>query len=591
MNKTKEPVSHYRLNLFTHKTLNMSDRTNTKQGKDTENSTHHANERAVSITEAAQYFKLDEEKIEEFIESGKLEKHKDDKKKVTYSSVISLFEKIHEQEKVSVFWSGESDKDGKVKICKINPLKFIQFLHKKGFRRLDLEQDFTFIRITKNLIKEVTITEIQDFVISYIEEAFIKETPKDAEQDISKDMVLNAFYRSPQTYFSKYKLSLLGTESITVNQDSSDTGYFYFRNGYIEVTKAGIHLHDYSKLKHYVWLDQVIDRDFNLMTNEICDFQQFTLNISGKKESRFLSFRTIIGYLLHSYFDYPLRAVNLTDSKISDFDEGRTGKTLLSRAIGKVRNYKEIAGKSFQPENEKKYQEVKLDTQVVHINDARSNLNFELLYNDITDGMRVRKLYQEPFTVRAKMIISSNRPLAVHGSSAKARVIEFELADHYSKEFTPEDEFGQWFFRDWDSALWAAFDAFMVNCLHEFFVHGVIEPEEINLSARKLIKETNKEFVEFMESCFDDDDGVKEPVLKIGQEFDKKSLYNQFISEYEDYGQTARKLTQRKFTDYLKLYALHNKIKFQEHKSGDRRTMTYYKENEAIKSRQHELQL
>lgn len=489
-----------------------------------------------------------------------------------------------------IFWYGETEKGGTIK-CKIDHLIYINFLRSKGFRRYDLEQDFTFIRITKNLIKEVTLTEIQDFVLHEIERAFSKGIPMEANHEISKEMLLNAFYRSPQTYFSKHKLSLLGTESITINQDQLDVAYFYFKNGFVEVTKAGINLNDYQNLNHYVWVDQVIDREFNLMTNEVCDFQQFILNISGKKEGRFQSIRTIIGYLLHSYFDYTLRAVNLTDSKISDFDEGRTGKTLLSRAIGKVRNYKEIAGKSFMPENEKKYQEVKLDTQVVHINDARSNLNFELLYNDITDGMRVRKLYQEPFTVKAKIIISSNRPLAVHGSSAKARVIEFELADHYSKEFTPEDEFGQWFFRDWEADAWAAFDAFMVNCTHEFFVHGVIEPEEINLSARKLIKETNKEFVEFMEGCFDDNKGSKEPILKIGHEFDKKALYNQFILEYEDYGQAARKLTQRKFTDYLKLYALHNKIKFQEHKSGDKRTMTYYTESESIKSQQHELQL
>lgn len=488
-----------------------------------------------------------------------------------------------------IFWYAELDKEGNVKNCRIDHLKYINFLREYGFRRYDLEQDFIFIRIKKNLIREVSLTEIQDFVLAEIEKAFKHGIPIAANSDIDKEMLLNAFYRSPQTYFSKHKLSLLGSESITINQDSIDVGYFYFRNGFVEVTKAGVTLKDYSELQNFIWIDQVIDRDFSLIADEVCDFQQFVINVSGQKEGRFASLRTILGYLLHSFSDYPMRAVNLTDSKISDFDEGRTGKTLLSRSTGKVRNYKEIAGKSFQPENEKKYQELTLGTQITHINDARSNLNFELLYNDITDGMRVRKLYQEPFTIKTKMIISSNRPLAVHGSSAKARVIEFELSDYYSKEFTPETEFGKWFFRDWNHEAWAAFDAFMVNCLHEFFVSGVIEPEEINLSARKLIKETNKEFVEFMESCFDDAEGTKEPVLKLGFEFDKKALYHKFISEYEDYGQTARKLTQRKFTDYLKLYAMHNKIKFQEHKSGDKRTMTYYNEIEQIKSQQNEL--
>lgn len=489
-----------------------------------------------------------------------------------------------------IFWYAEIDEQ-KIKKCKIDHLKYIGYLRDKGFRRHDLDLDYIFIRISNNRIKEVTNTEIQDFVIYEINEIFKNGPPSGSEKGITKEMVLNAFYRSPQTYFSKHKLSLLGTEDIIINQDTLDTAFFYFLNGFVEVSVSGISLKDYSALNNKIWEEQIIKREFSTLAAEDCNFRKFVYNISGKKESRFLSLRTIIGYLLHAYFDYPLRAANLTDSKISDFDEGRTGKTLLSRGIGMVRNTKEIPGKTFTPENEKKYQEVRIDTQVVHINDAKSNLNFELLYNDITDGMRVRKLYQEPFTVRCKMIISSNRPLAVHGSSAKARVIEFELADHYSKEFTPENEFGEWFFRDWGEKAWAAFDAFMINCVHDFFLHGIMEPEEINLSARKLIKETNKEFVEFMVSCFNDENGTKIPELKIDREFSKKELYHKFISEYEDYGQSARKLSQRKFTDFLKLYAIHKKIKFAEHKSGSERTMTYYNESESVKTKQHELHL
>lgn len=485
------------------------------------------------------------------------------------------------------FWYPETDKEGDTKSCKIDHLKYIVFLRNEGFRRYDIEENFTFIRILENRIKEASLTEMQDFVIDYVKQ-FFKHEPENYDLEIDEEMVLNTLYRSPQTYFSKQKLSLIGTEQFEIKQDALDSAFFYFKNGFVQVSKAGISLLDYKYLNATIWENQMLDRDFSSIAPEESNWQKFVWNISGKKEIRYQSLRTIIGYLSHSFYDYTLRAANFTDSKISEYDEGRTGKTLLSRAIGKVRNMTEIAGKSFKPEEEKKYQEVKMDTQVVHINDASSRLNFELLFNDITDGMRVRRLYKEPFTLKAKMIISTNKPLAVHGSSSLARVIEFEFADHYSKEYTPENEFGQWFFRDWNENDWASFDSFMLNCVHEYFLYGLIEAEEINLSQRKLINETTKEFVEFMTDSFDDENGQKEPFLKYGHAFDLKELHQKFLSEYEEYGHNGRQLTQKKFTNFLKLYALHKKLNVEDKKSGAKRSLIYYTDIQQIKTRQNE---
>ena len=494
---------------------------------------------------------------------------------------------VDHEKRIKWFWYPETDKEGDTKSCKIDHLNYIGFLRQEGFRRYDIEENFTFIRIINNRIREASLTEIQDFIIRYVKD-FFSSKPANYFLDIDEEMVLNTFYRSPQTYFSKPKLSLIGTEPFELNQDTLDIAFFYFRNGFVEVSKAGITLRDYKHLKATIWENQVLDRDYSSSASEESNWKKFVWNISGKKEKRYQSIRTIIGYLSHSFFEYTLRAANFTDSKISEFDEGRTGKTLLSRAIGKVRNMTEIAGKSFRPEEEKKYQEVKMDTQVVHINDASSRLNFELLFNDITDGMRVRRLYKEPFTLKAKMIISTNKPLAVHGSSSLARVVEFEFADHYSKEFTPETEFGQWFFRDWNESDWASFDCFMLNCVHEYFVYGLLEAEEINLSQRKLINETSKEFVEFMTDCFDDENGQREPFLRYGHEFDIKELFQKFVSEFEEYGQNARRLSQTMFTKHLKLYALHKKIKVEQKKSGSRRSLIYYTDIHIIKVRQNE---
>lgn len=474
------------------------------------------------------------------------------------------------------FWFPEKDKKGNTIGCKIDSYKLIQLIKARGFRRFDVGQDFTFIKIDENLIDEANPTQIQDDFLEFVNalsDGMLKG-------DVTKFDLFSKFYGSPQLYFSKNKLSLLGTETLEVNKDTLDTAFIYFRNGFLEITAEKISLKNYSELPFFIYKSQVQDRDFKTGLEE-CNFKNFVWNIAGKDEKRFQSLRTIIGYILHDFYDYKRRAVNLTDSRISDDDEGRTGKTLLVRATGHLKKYTEIPGKVFDVSNKHRYQDASFDTQIIHLNDVRRNFRLEYVFNDITDGIHVDKKNQQPFVINAKVVISSNKTLRVEGASAKDRIIEFELADHYSDKFTPEDEFGEWFFRDWDEASWEAFYNFMVNSIQLFLKEGIIKADSINLIERKLREETNPDFVSFM------DDGLnhgflfneltdqkkyldKEPI-------DKKDLHRLFLSDYDEY-QNHKFLSQQYFfTKYLKKYAEYRGFDWQEEKSGSIRTIKFAK--------------
>ena len=67
----------------------------------------------------------------------------------------------------------------------INYKSFIELLYGFGFRRFDIEKAFIFIKIEKMVIKEVTITQIQDFFIDYI-----KGLNEKLEFGIKKEMLL-----------------------------------------------------------------------------------------------------------------------------------------------------------------------------------------------------------------------------------------------------------------------------------------------------------------------------------------------------------------------------------------------------------------
>lgn len=464
------------------------------------------------------------------------------------------------------FWVPTTDKDGNTVGCKIDHYKLMQFIRHAGYRRFEMGQDYSFIRISDNMIEECSTTMIQDEVLAYID-----GLNGSLSGSVRKEDLRAKFYNSPSSYFSKSKLSLIGTENLTINQDTIDCAYIYFGYNYVKVTKDSIDINPYKSLKAYVYKNQVQQRPFEPGSEE-CNFKQFVYNIAGRNDNRFRSLRSLLGYLLHSYSDYNIYAINLTDSRISSDDEGRTGKTLLIRAAGKLRSYTEIAGKTFDIGNKHRYQEANIHTQIIHLNDVRRNFQLECVFNDITDGVVIDKKNEQPYTIKPKLAITSNNTLQVHGASAKDRVIEFELADHYSDKFKPEDEFNEYFFRDWDRSDWNAFYNFMINCLQLFFKEGIIKPDSINLNERKLRQETHEDLIDFMDNKFNEDGFFD-------KEHDKKLLYANFLEEYQEHKSLKPLNSQRKFTEYLRKYATYRGYNYEENKSDRTRTICFKKKH------------
>ena len=467
-----------------------------------------------------------------------------------------------------VFWLSERiNKQGELK-WKINHLNFIYFLRYRGFRRFDINDDFIFVKIKDHILEEIPIHRIQDEVIDYINS--IKESDLEG---ITKEELLSKFVTSPAIFFNEKKLSILGIEKgLIFNSDSKEIGYIYYKNGFIRCSSDGYKLHDYKELEGYIFKNQIKNREFKESTSDGM-FSKFIWNISGKNEKRFQSLQTLIGYLLHSFYETKMKAVNLTDSTISDNAEGRSGKTLLGRAIAHIKMVCEISGKDFDPTNKHKYSSVNLDTQIVFLNDLRKRFDFESLFNDISDAITVDRKNLQPFTIRAKMLISSNDTFKIEGASAKDRVIEFELADHYNAEHSPETEFGCWFFRDWNCEEWQMFDNFMCNCLSSFLKNGLIEADQINLDRRKLLNETNPDFVAFM------NEKVEKGEFQLNKDYDKTQLHEEFLDNYSEYRFDNWLKRTGNFTKYLKTFAKYSdalKAESKERRSNGRSLIQFY---------------
>lgn len=505
------------------------------------------------------------------------------------------------------FFEEEFDGRGNYKGIRINKVKFVSLLSSFGFTRYDVSEnnEYNFVQLQENIINAVNTNQIIDHVVNFIENEYDYENA-DCGEHVNSEVLLNKLYDGMRSYFSKDLFARMTLdEPIIINEDDKEHTYLYYKNGFVTVSKAGWKLLPYEKMNGSVWSDQMLDREFkplneqfNIYTplgellneNGLRDtlgvFADFVYRISGsyrfqnegKPEDqkkyllRFFSLCSIIGYLIHDYYEYKLKAVLFTDSTLSDEADGRTGKTLLGKLIGEVRSYCEINGKNFDDSDKNKYSSATMGTQVLHINDVktrgRNKFDFEQVFNDVTEGYIVDVKYMQPFKNFSKMIISTNKTLNISGGSQRDRIIQFEVSDFFNEKHSPLEFYGHWLIKEWDADEWTRFDNFMCYCSQIFHDKGVIEPSTINLELRVLLDHTCQEFVDFMNdirACLREKkmpfDGYYDHVPMEGLqdidfenfEFDKKKLYKRFITDYEDY--QTNWFTQARFTTWLKMYS------------------------------------
>ena len=448
----------------------------------------------------------------------------------------------------------------KVKRISVQISKLVHFLSAMGFQRYDQDGDYFYIKLENNVVDEVDQTLIIDQFEDTIE---LYTDPLPGKYEIPKQALFDSFYRNIGTYFSQNILNRMrAKEEVIFAEDTKNSALFFYQNGYTKVTADKVELLTYDSLKgKKVWHNQILERNFtkkDIGEFVWCNWGKFVNFISnnyhkelggGEDVERVEVLKSIIGYNLHKYFHGKLKSTIFTDSTISENASGRSGKTLLLKGLGKMLNqtdtaktFIEISGKGFEFTDRFRYQECRLSTKLIHLNDVTKKFQFELLFNDISEGVRAQRKNQEPFLVNSKIVISTNRTIKIDGDSAEDRAVEFEMSSYFNAKHSPLMEFDEWFFTDWNENDWANFDNFMMHCVQVYFRRGVIKPSAINLNRRKLIEETCPEFVLWM------DEWVKDAISS--DFYDKNDIKLLFYDSHPDFN----KLAMRTFTKWLRLY-------------------------------------
>jgi len=454
--------------------------------------------------------------------------------------VESVIKRVDNEGANVKFWS-KSEKG----VIRNIPVLFKQFLEDNGFYKYSPEgtANFVFVRVIENLIDHTSDKEIKDFILNHLLQL--------------DDLSVYNHYADRTSLFKEDFLTLLSTIDIHFVRDTKDTSFLYYSNCAVKVTTNDIETIDYVDLDGYVWKDHVIDRTFRMCRNYDCDYKTFISRICGGSQDRIDTVESTIGFMLHGYKNLSsCPAIILNDEVASENPEGGTGKGIFMNALSHMKKLVVIDGKAFNFEKSFPYQTVSVDTQLLCFDDVKRNFDFERLFSVITEGLTLEKKNKDaikiPYTRSPKVAITTNYAIRGTGNSFARRKFEIELHPHYSKQYTPFDEFKKHLFNDWDSDEWCLFDSYMVNCLSSYMRTGLIESELVNGKYKAFILETSEDFVEWCGVK----SGEKNPLLPVEETIHLNKLYIDFCDDYPDYGKTGNiKLSRMKFHKFVKAYA------------------------------------
>ena len=457
--------------------------------------------------------------------------------------IDSVLNKVEEENSQQVFWS-KNDKG----VIKMIHILFKKFLEDSGFYKYCPEggKSYVFVKVTNNLIDHTSEKEIKDFILMQLLEL--------------DDISIYNYFADNTRFFKEEFLSLLSTIDIYFIEDTKTSAYLYYKNCAVKITGTEITTIDYLDLGGYVWKDHIINRNFNRCSvSDNFDYKVFIRNICNQDENRISTMESTIGFLLHGYKNLSFcPAIILNDEVISDNPEGGTGKGLFMNSLNCMKKLVVIDGKSFAFERSFAYQLVSADTQILCFDDVKKHFDFERLFSVVTEGMTLEKKNKDaikiPFSKSPKIAITTNYAIKGAGNSFARRKWELELHQHYTKTYTPLDEFGKLMFGDWNDDDWCEFDNYMLNNLQNFLVTGLVKSKFVNLKIRQLSAETSHEFIEW---CGLIDDQDREIVLDADIRLYKNDLYDNFVREYPDYGPHSRmSMSRTKFYKWLSSYAL-----------------------------------
>lgn len=245
-----------------------------------------------------------------------------------------------------------------------------------------------------------------------------------------------------------------------------------------------------------------------------------------------------IGYLMHSYKDLGRTwAVFAMDNRIGNGRDsnGRSGKSLVFKFLKQfVKWYSEEGRKSELTKEKHLFMGVNKYTDVVMVDDADRNLDFDYFFSKITGDMTVNPKglppYTIPFEESPKFVFTSNYTIKNEDPSTSARLLYTVFSDwyhgkveddEYETEHKVMDDFGgRTLFGDgYGAAEWNEDINFLAYCVR-FYLSTVtqvdqepgrqkVNPPMSNVKVRQILSRIDSNFMDWADTYIVDRLGQK----------------------------------------------------------------------------------
>jgi hypothetical protein len=383
-----------------------------------------------------------------------------------------------------IFESKGNDTVADLKLQDINLNALEELLVLNGFYRYGElgTEHVRYVRITNNIVKRVDIFDILHTITELIRQEGSYEFTYNGNKFEFHYTELTHLWKkllAPSSMQNQIAASLRLWEP-NLLKDTATESYVPYLNGVVRVSATEIRLLPYKELAVQIWADRILSRDYKYV-KEVGMFEEFFANVCGRGSTRKERIATEEYKRATWYFGYMLqgvkrqstaRAVLLYDTKPGN--NGRTGKSIIGQAVGKIRSMVTLDGKNTDLRNNRfLLQTVMPWTEVVFIDDPSKYTSLIPLFNMITGEASAERKGKDPISKSLKFIIASNWILEAEGTSEQGRQFVAQLDDYYVRYAKANADtiqplvhhHGKEFFTDWDATDWQRFDSFCMRAL------------------------------------------------------------------------------------------------------------------------------
>jgi len=335
-----------------------------------------------------------------------------------------------------------------------------------------------------------------------------------ASQDLFKTRTLTHLPDLPKIYLNS------GTDCHPVMprplQDRTDQAFLPFENAIIEIRRnESLVILEWDDLPHdvFVWDNQVIGHTFTEKRENSGSFWKFLLGLTAEStadgwqcnKEMLKTLVSTFGYLCHNFQKSDERPCVIIYDRTTEEHCGGNGKSLLCRALEKVRPVHEISGKHLkQGDNQFAFSGYRPDKRIVVIQDIHEKFNFENLFNQTEDAFTVEEKGKNKIVIprdqSPKMVITTNRAIETKGWSDERRQHLCPVGLFFGSMLKTErknikDFLGnKLLYIDWDDGDWNDFYNIVVHCLQKYLNAGLSRFKDAVYQEQLIIK-----------ACYDND--------------------------------------------------------------------------------------